>query len=57
LLREEMGERLFWIGIRQYTRKYFGKSVVTADFHKAMEQASGKNLGEFFDRWVYLTKR
>jgi aminopeptidase N len=57
LLREEMGERLFWSGIRQYTRKYFGKSVVTADFQKAMEQASGRNLGEFFARWVYLTQR
>ena len=57
LLREEMGERLFWSGIRQYTRKYFGKSVVTADFQKTMEQASGKNLGEFFARWVYLTQR
>jgi aminopeptidase N len=57
LLREEMGDRLFWSGIRQYTRKYFGKSVVTADFQKAMEQASGKNLGEFFARWVYLTQR
>jgi aminopeptidase N len=57
LLREEMGEQFFWSGIRQYTRKYFGKSVETADFQKAMEQASGKNLGEFFARWVYLTQR
>jgi aminopeptidase N len=54
LLREELGERVFWDGIRRYTRKYFGKSVVTSDFQKEMEAASGKSLRTFFDRWVYL---
>ena len=56
LLREELGERDFWAGLRQYTRKYFGKSVTTPDFQRAMEQASGKNLTDFFSKWVYLTK-
>jgi aminopeptidase N len=54
LLRQEMGERAFWNGIRRYTRKYFGKSVVTLDFQTEMEAASGKSLRTFFDRWVYL---
>jgi aminopeptidase N len=57
LLREELGERAFWAGIRLYTRAYFGKSVMTADFQEKMEQASGKNLSEFFSRWVYLVQR
>jgi len=57
LLREELGERDFWAGIRHYTRKYFGKSVTTPDFQRAMEHASGKNLTDFFAKWVYLTKR
>lgn len=57
LLREELGERDFWAGIRQYTRRYFGKSVTTPDFQRAMEQASGKNLTNFFAKWVYLTRR
>ena len=56
MLREELGERDFWAGLRQYTRKYFGKSVTTPDFQRAMEQASGKNLTDFFAKWVYLTK-
>jgi aminopeptidase N len=56
LLREELGERDFWAGIRQYTRMYFGKSVMTPDFQKAMEAASGKNLTDFFSKWVYLTQ-
>ncbi|HEX8650219.1 MAG TPA: M1 family metallopeptidase [Pyrinomonadaceae bacterium] len=57
LLREELGERPFWAGIRLYTRRYFGKSVTTPDFQRAMEQASGKNLTGFFSRWVYLTQK
>jgi aminopeptidase N len=57
LLREEMGERDFWKGIRHYTQEYFGKSVTTADFQAAMERASGHRLSPFFARWVYLTER
>jgi len=55
LLREELGEQVFWKGIREYTRAYFGKAVTTADFQTAMEHASGKDLGPFFAKWVYLT--
>lgn len=55
-LRAELGERLFWSGIRRYTRAYFGKSVTTPEFQTAMERASGRNLSEFFAKWVYLTK-
>ena len=56
LLRAELGERAFWEGLRQYTRMYFGKSVITPDFQTAMEQASGKSLKEFFAQWVYMTR-
>ena len=54
LLREEMGERAFWKGLRAFTRRHFGKSVVTTDFVAAMEEAHGKSLKEFFAKWVYL---
>ena len=54
LLREEMGEQAFWKGIRLFTRRHFGKSVVTSDFVAAMEEANGKSLKEFFAKWVYL---
>lgn len=57
LLRLELGERSFWAGIRHYTRTYWGKSVLTDDFQKAMERESGKSLKEFFAKWVYLTQR
>mgnify|MGYP003288484579 CR=1 FL=1 len=54
LLREEMGERPFWDGLRLFTRRHFGKSVVTSDFVAAMEEANGKSLKDFFAKWVYL---
>lgn len=54
LLREEMGERAFWNGLRLFTQRHFGKSVVTEDFVAAMEEANGKSLKEFFAKWVYL---
>ena len=54
LLRDEMGEQAFWNGLKTYTRRFFGKSVVTSDFKAAMEEANGKSLDKFFDKWVYL---
>ena len=54
LLREELGDKLFWKGLKEYTRKYWGKSVETKDFQNSMEKASGKDLSKFFDKWVYL---
>ena len=52
-VRELVGDAAFWAGIRRYTTDHFGKSVTTADFHTAMERASGMDLRAFFDRWVY----
>src|SRR5688572_32089067 len=46
LLREEMGEANFWKGLRNFTRRHFGKSVVTNDFLVAMEEAHGKSRSE-----------
>lgn len=52
-LRLELGEEVFWRGLRQYTQANDGKSVVTADLQKAMERAAGRSLQGFFDAWVY----
>jgi aminopeptidase N len=53
-LREQLGDRAFWKGIRAYTREHRRGSVVTADFQRAMEQATGRSLAGFFGLWVYL---
>ena len=54
LLRETLGEAMFWAGIRDYTRRYAGTSVTTLDFQHAMEQSTLKDLSEFFKTWVFL---
>jgi aminopeptidase N len=56
-LRGTLGDAVFWKALRAYTREYFGRSVTTADFQAAIEEASGRHLEAFFDEWVYLTDR
>jgi aminopeptidase N len=56
LLRYELGEAAFWRGVRLYTSRNFGRSVVTGDLQKAMEEASGKSLTRFFEQWIYHAK-
>ncbi len=53
LLREQLGEEKFWQALKDYTRKYWGKSVTTKDFQSSFEKSSGKDLSEFFKKWVY----
>lgn len=53
-LREMLGDRVFWDGLRRYTGAYAGRSVTTADFQRSMEQSSGRSLADFFSTWVYL---
>ena len=52
-LREKLGEEAFWRGIRDYSREYRGRSVVTEDFERVMQKASGEDLGDFFRQQVY----
>ncbi|MDN5864428.1 MAG: M1 family metallopeptidase [Gammaproteobacteria bacterium] len=53
LLKSKLGGKAFWKGIRFYTHKYWGKSVAAKDFEKAMEKSTGRDLGTFFQKWVY----
>jgi aminopeptidase N len=56
LLREQLGDDAFWVGIRRYTAAYAGRSVTTDDFKRSMEESSGQDLGPFFDKWVYVRR-
>ncbi|HEY2740509.1 MAG TPA: M1 family aminopeptidase, partial [Thermoanaerobaculia bacterium] len=55
LLRREIGDAAFWDGLRVYTRAAAaaGGVVRTRDLQHGMEQASGRDLGWFFDQWAY----
>lgn len=52
-LREELGEDAFWRGIATYTRANASRAVESTDMQRAMEEASGRDLGALFDEWVY----
>lgn len=53
MLRFVLGDELFWKGIQKYAADNRAKCVVTDDFKRAMEEASGQDLGWFFDQWLY----
>jgi aminopeptidase N len=52
-LRSELGDAVFWDGLRRYTREHAGGSVTSRDLQAAMERAAGRKLGALFDKWVY----
>jgi aminopeptidase N len=52
MLRGVVGDTAFWAGIREYYRRYRDKNATTADFRRAMEEASGSDLGWFFEEWL-----
>ncbi|MCB9895276.1 MAG: hypothetical protein H6839_12560 [Planctomycetes bacterium] len=52
MLRRELGDDVFWSGVRDYVKTYGGKVVETDDFRKVMEKHSGKSLVKWFDQWI-----
>ena len=53
MLRHLLGEEHFFDALRHYVHKHQQQTVVTEDFQKAVEEATGENLGWFFQQWVY----
>jgi aminopeptidase N len=52
MLRGIIGDAAFWTGIREYYKRFRDANATTADFRRTMEQASGQELGWFFDQWL-----
>lgn len=53
MLREKLGDALFWQGLKQYSRTYKGKSVTTQDLKATFEDVADIDLTTFFNQWVY----
>ncbi|MES3034295.1 MAG: M1 family aminopeptidase [Gemmatimonadota bacterium] len=53
MLRGVVGTDAFQRGIRSYYQRHFNGNATTADFRRAMEEASGRDLGWFFEQWLY----
>lgn len=52
MLRMTVGDEAWWRGINLYLNRHKFQPVETADFRRAMEEASGQGLDWFFDEWV-----
>ncbi len=52
MLRCELGDELFWKGIRAYYAAYRIRNARTSDLVAVMEQTSGRKLGTFFQQWL-----
>lgn len=55
MLRRRLGDDAFFRGLRAYYNAHQDKNATTEDLRQALERASGKNLREFFARWIYGT--
>ncbi len=53
MLRHQLGDANFFRAMKHYLESYRGQNVVTADLTKAIEEATGINVDQFFDQWVY----
>ncbi|MEO8043142.1 MAG: M1 family metallopeptidase, partial [Acidobacteriota bacterium] len=53
MLRGIVGDRVFFGGLRDYYNRHKDGVASTEDLRAAMEKASGRDLRNFFDRWIY----
>ena len=53
MLRHELGDEVFWKGVRAYYERFRNRNAQTADLQAVMESVSGKKLGQFFQQWLY----
>lgn len=52
MLRETVGDEIFWKSLNVYLNRHKYQNVETADLQRAFEETSGKNLDWFFEQWV-----
>ena len=52
MLRGVVGDDVFFQGIATYYQRYLNGTAMTADLRAVMEEASGEELGWFFDQWL-----
>jgi aminopeptidase N len=53
MLRSELGDEQFFHSLRSYYEAHKHSTATTEDLRAALEKASGRDLKEFFARWIY----
>jgi aminopeptidase N len=54
MLRDEVGDEVFWKGLSLYYKRFRNSNALTDDFMKVMQEVSGKDLNGFFHQWLYV---
>jgi hypothetical protein len=53
MMRRLVGDEAFFSGIKKFYADNRFKKASTDDLRQAMELSSGRDLGRFFERWIY----
>ncbi len=53
MLRQMLGDQVFFAAVSDYLNTFKGKTVETIDFQRKLEHHSGLNLQPFFEQWLY----
>jgi len=53
MLRSRLGDESFFRGLRAYYSAHKNSTASSEDLRRALEQASGLDLKEFFEQWIY----
>lgn len=53
MLRRLLGDEEFYRAMSVYLRRHQFRNADTHEFRRAVEDATGRNLGWFFNQWVY----
>lgn len=53
MIRKHLGDEGWWKAVRTYVENNQGRAVETTDWRIAIEEATGRAMGAFFDQWVF----
>ncbi len=52
MLRQELGDEVFWDGMKTYYNDFKNRNALSEDFKNCMEKASRQSLDQFFEQWL-----
>ncbi|HRH42929.1 MAG TPA: M1 family metallopeptidase [Pyrinomonadaceae bacterium] len=53
MMRGMLGDKAFFDGLKSYYNEHKESTATTEDLRIALERSSGKDLKNFFERWIY----
>ena len=56
MLRTQVGDEVFFRGLRSYYDAYRDANALSEDLQRTMEEVSGADLGWFFRQWLYRSE-